>query len=154
MKTGEQGEKNEKRFVAVIDVCIVIAIIVIFAVGTGLFGKRQLDDNSGRAREFSGQAGAASATTEGLRERLGELGDILGSGLTDVAGGLGELATEFEGDVGELRQLVQRLRSGAEKVRVLENRVYYLDKCLSGFMGWYYDALDAEIERELGINAP
>jgi len=115
---------------------------------------RQLADNSGRAGEFSRQAGAADATASGLQERLGELAAILGDGLTDVAGGLGELAAEFEGDVGELRQLAQRLRNSAEKVRALEERVLYLDGCLGDFMGWYYDTLDSEIERELGIKVP
>ena len=129
-------------------IAIIAGIILLFlwASGATTGGIVRSARDGRRIREYSEQAGAATARVDDLTGRFTELAIVLGDGLSRLDEGLGRIAGELAADVSDIRQLAVRLRASAEAVQDMENELNSLRYFLSGFWSDYYDALDAEIE--------
>lgn len=122
--------------------CFIISYAAITAYRTRI-DQRAAERISELDRQYSEQSGAA-------RKLLGDVGD----GLTEIQERLSSLSGALRVDATDLRSIANGIRTAAWEVEEMENIITDLWDHLRGFIDFYYDTLDQEIERELGIKIP
>ena len=137
-------EKKERWYEKINVFFIVVFFVLLISSGAiiGRCSTSKRKDSGGS--EYSGRY---SEQDERAREALGRIGE----GLGELEERLGELKRGYELDAEDIRGIVTALRQTGAEVKDLEDIVMELRGYLSGFIDYYYDSLDAEIERELGI---
>jgi len=146
-KLKTEGEKHEwlKSFFQ-----LLLASIIgcsIFWLGNAYISsrisKRQDNGAGGYARQYSEQDGRAT-------EALGRIGESIG----ELKVRLPELRAGYDIDATDIRGIATAFRVSGEKVKGIEELVDDLWDWYRSFVDDYYNSLDNEIERELGIRVP
>lgn len=139
-----QGGKWDavKSFFQVLLACL-IGNTVLWFVYTYLpsrSNQRQDNGAGGYSGQYRGQDGRAT-------EALGRIGE----GIGELRLRLPELRAGYEVDATDIRGIASALRKSGEEVKALEELVDSLWDWYRRFVDEYYNSLDDEIERELGI---
>ena len=134
-----------KKYAKVIVICLAFGFLLSFVSGTSQcsINKRQSERIGELDRQYSE-----------LSRRTSDIIGVVSREVEEIGIGLGSVAGALRLDATDLRSIASGVRQAAAEVADMEKRIESLDRDLSDFIGWYYDSLDAEIERELGIKIP
>jgi septal ring factor EnvC (AmiA/AmiB activator) len=143
------NEKVSNVFCNII-IAICITAFCLFAVFSSPFRKRPSVTDSRRSGQFGEQYRAAGELLTEIYTRISNIE----SGISNIESGLYGLADDLGQDAKSARSIAEAIRGIATEVKNMEDELRDSRGCLGDFLDFYYRALDAEIESELGIRIP